>query len=119
LGSEDEIESDALKKLAADTRGQYFPARKADQLRAIYEEIARGLGQSYSLTYLSDRKLPDGTLRPIRVFYRASKKAAGVAEVYIPGMVVPAVGWSPLFLVLVVGLVGLALLPGLMRKRAV
>ena len=31
LGSEDEIESDALKKLAVSTRGQYYPARAADQ----------------------------------------------------------------------------------------
>ena len=51
--------------------------------------------------YRTDRKLPDGTLRPVRVSYRASKKV-GVAKVFIPGMVVPAAGWSPLFLSLLV-----------------
>ena len=72
LGSEDEIESDALKKLATSTRGQYYPARQADQLRKIYADLAQRLRSSYSLMYRTDRKLPDGTLRPIRVFYRTS-----------------------------------------------
>jgi len=111
LGSEDEIESDALRRLAADTRGQYYPARQADQLRSIYEQLAERLRSSYSLAYRTDRRLPDGTLRPVRVYYRASKKA-GVASVFIPGMVVPAAGWSPLFLALVALLTTLAILPG-------
>jgi VWFA-related protein len=117
LGSEDELASDDLRRLATETRGQYFPARQADQLRGIYEELAKGLGQSYSLTYRTDRKLPDGTLRPIRIYYKASKKAAETA-VFIPGMVVPAAGWSRLFLVLVVSLVALAWLPGLWYRRS-
>src|SRR5262249_37489920 len=79
LGSEDEIESDALRKLASETRGQYFPARQADQLRGIYEELAKNLGASYPLVYRSDRRLPDGTLRPIHIYYRASRKAAETA----------------------------------------
>jgi hypothetical protein len=116
LGSEDEIESDALRKLAVATRGQYYPARQADQLRAIYEQLAERLRSSYSLVYRSDRRLPDGTLRPVRVYYRASKKA-GEAAVFIPGMVVPAAGWSPLFLALVAGLTVLGLLPGQLARR--
>ncbi len=115
LGSEDEIESDGLKKLARDTRGQYYSAREADQLRAIYEQLAERLRSSYTLVYRTDRRIPDGTLRPVRVSYRAGKQA-GETAVFIPGMVVPAAGWSPLFLVVVGGLCGLAIMPG-RRKR--
>ncbi len=117
LGSEDEIESDALKQLAAATRGRYLAARDADQLRGIFEELALNLGQSYSLSYRTDRTLPDGTLRPVRVYYKAAK-AAGEAAVYIRGMVVPAAGWPRLFVGLVAGLTILAILPGLVRRRA-
>jgi VWFA-related protein len=117
LGSEDEIESTALRRLAGETRGQYYPARQAEQLRAIYEQLAERLRSSYTLSYRTDRKLPDGTLRPVRVSYRASKKA-GVAKVFVPGMVVPAAGWSSLFLALVASLTALAILPGWMKRPA-
>ncbi len=118
LGSEDEIESDALKRLAAGTRGQYYPARQADQLRTIYEQLAERLKSTYSLSYRTDRKLPDGTLRPVRVSYRQGRQA-GETAVFIPGMVVPAPNWSPLFVALVVALAVLAWLPnGLARRGA-
>ena len=47
------------------------------------------------------------------------EKAAQAAEtaVFIRGMVVPAAGWSRLFLALLAGLGLLALLPGLLRRR--
>jgi VWFA-related protein len=111
LGTEDEIESESLKLLAASTRGQYYPARQADQLRTIYEQLAERLRSSYTLTYRSDRRIPDGTLRPVRISYRKGRQA-GETAVFIPGMVVPAAGWPRLFLALVAGLIGLALLPG-------
>ena len=117
LGSEDEIESDALKRLADETRGQYFPARKADELRSVFEQFAVRQGQLYQLTFSTNRKLPDGTLRDVKVYYKASK-IAGAAQVFIPGMVVPAAGWSRLFLLLLAGLVAMAALPGRLRKRA-
>lgn len=117
LGSEDEIESDALKKLASATRGQYYPARQADQLRKIYEELAQRLRSSYSLVYRTDRKLPDGTLRPIRVFYRASRQG-GETALFVHGMVVPAAGWSALFLGLVAALAVLAALPAVAGRKA-
>jgi Ca-activated chloride channel family protein len=116
LGSEDEIESDALRRLATETRGQYYPARQADQLRRIYEQLAERLRSSYTLIYKSDRRPPDGTLRPVRVAYRASKQV-GQTAVFIPGMVVPADGWSTLFLGLVGGLAVLALLPGRLAAK--
>jgi VWFA-related protein len=116
LGAEDEIESADLKRLADSTRGQYYPARSADQLRAIYEQIAERIGSSYMLVYQTDRALPDGTLRPVRISYRGSR-SAGETAVFIPGMVVPAGGWSPLFLGLLAGLGGLLLLPGYLARR--
>ncbi len=101
LGSEDENESEALKRLAAQTQGQYYPARQADQLRMISEQIAERPRSTSARTYQTDRRLPDGTLRPVRISYRASRQAGEIA-VYIPEMVVPAAGWSRLFLALVV-----------------
>jgi len=117
LGTEEEIESADLRRLAVSTRGQYYPARNADQLRAIYEQIAERLSSSYSLVYQSDRKIPDGTLRPVRIVYRGSKKSAGETAVFIPGMVVPSGGWSPLFLGLLGALTVLIFLPGLLAGR--
>jgi Ca-activated chloride channel homolog len=117
LGTEEEIESTELRRLAVSTRGQYYPARNADQLRAIYEQIAERLNSSYSLVYQSDRKIPDGTLRPVRIVYRGSKKSAGETAIFIPGMVVPSGGWSPLFLGLLGALTVLIFLPGLVARR--
>jgi len=116
LGDGREIAVDALRKLAAETRGQHYLAADADQLRQIYEEIARRLGSGYSLAYQTDRKVPDGTLRPIRIYFRKGEKAAETA-VFIRGMVVPAAGWSRLFLALLAALVALTLLPSVARRR--
>ena len=113
---EDEIESGDLKTLASSTRGQYYPARQADQLRTIYEELAARLRSSYTLIYRTERKLPDGTLRPIRVAYRAGHQA-GTTAVFVRGMVVPASGWSSLFLGLLALLIVLGLLPDRLPRR--
>jgi VWFA-related protein len=117
LGTEEEIESNDLRHLAVSTRGQYYPARSADQLRAIYEAIAERIGSSYTLFYESQRKLPDGTLRPVRISYRGSTRSVGETAVFIPGMVVPAGGWPALFLLLAGGLTALFVLPGKLSKR--
>lgn len=116
LGSEDEIAGEILQELAAGTRGEWFHAPSPEQLRSIFEELARGLGESYTLTYRSDRKLPDGTLRPVRIAYRHSRQV-GEAAVFIRGMVVPAGGWSGLFLGLIAALAALALGPAIVRAR--
>jgi Ca-activated chloride channel homolog len=118
LGREGEVRSQELQRLADSSRGQYYPARRADQLRAIYEQIAERIGSGYVLTYQTDRALPDGTLRPIRVSYRGGR-SSGEAAVFIPGMVVPAGGWSPLFLGLAVLLGALLLLPPYLERRSV
>ena len=119
LGEGNEIDSDSLDRVASETRGQTYRARDAEALKAIYQELAERLGSTYSLTYQTDRKIPDGTLRPIRIAYALAPAAsAGETAVFIPGMVVPAPGWPGLFLVLVAVLGGLALLPHLGRRRA-
>ena len=115
FGSDRSIAVQALRTLATETRGQHYLARDADQLRKIYEEIAQKLGSSYSLTYQTDRKVPDGTLRPIRIFFQKSTRA-GETAIFVRGMVVPAAGWSRLFLALLAGLATLALLPTLSKK---
>jgi len=115
FGSKEEVETEAVEDLAEQTRGRPFSARSSEDLRDIFEEIARSQSQAYSVSYSTDQSLPDGTLRPIKVAYA---KSANVAEasVYIPGMVVPAAGWSLLFLGLVATLGGLWLLPTLFRR---
>ena len=70
------------------------------------------------MIYQSDRKLADGTLRPVRIFYRGSKTAAGETAIFIPGMVVPAGGWSLLFLGLWSCSGVLMVLPGRLARRA-
>lgn len=116
LGSEREIHGDELRRLADSTRGQYYPARRADQLRAIYEQIAERIGSSYMLTYQTNRPVSDGTLRPIRIAFRGDSASVETA-VFIPGMVVPAGGWSPLFLGLASGLSALLFVPPYVRRR--
>jgi VWFA-related protein len=116
LGSEREIHGDELRRLADSTRGQYYPARRADQLRAIYEQIAERIGSSYVLTYRTNRPVSDGTLRPIRIGFRGDSGAVETA-IFIPGMVVPAGGWSPLFLGLVGTLVILLIVPHYVLRR--
>ena len=106
----------ALRTLATETRGQHYSANDAAGLGKIYEEIARRLGSTYRLTYTTDRRIPDGTLRPIAIYFARAAKA-GQAAVFIPGMVVPARGWSGLFLALLAGLVGLAVIPSWLRRR--
>jgi VWFA-related protein len=117
VGNEAEIASADLQTLAEGTRGRYLAARDADQLAGIYEEVAQSLRDSYSLTYRTQRRIPDGTLRPVEIFYRAATQAAGQTAVFIPGMVAPAAGWSRLFVALLALLGLLAALPGYLKRR--
>lgn len=119
LGEGEDIDDESLDRIAAETRGQTYRARDAEALGAIYQELAERLGSTYSLTYRTDRQIPDGTLRPIRVSYaKAPESSAGETAVFVPGMVVPAAGWPGLFLLLMLILGGLALLPNVLQRRS-
>ncbi len=118
FGDEQEIAVRELKALAKATRAEYYPARRSEELRKVYEAIAERIGAGYSLAYQSDRRIPDGTLRPVQIFYKEAAKA-GTTAVFIPGMVAPAAGWSPLFLALATGLAALAVLPARLRRASV
>ncbi|WZO96810.1 vWA domain-containing protein [Isosphaeraceae bacterium EP7] len=115
LGDERQIAVDLLKAISEETRGQAYLARQVDQLKSIYEELAKRLGSSYRLIYRSERAIPDGTLRPVKVYYRGQSKA-GEAAVFIPGMVVPAPVGSFLFLTLVGGLLVTRSIAGRSRR---
>ena len=115
LGDASEIDSDSLSRLAKQTRGQYYPARQAKELSMAFEEFAVAQGRLYQIVYKTNREIPDGTLRPVSVFYKEAKRGAH-ASIYIRGMVVPARGWSRLFLGLLAGLGLLAILPALARR---
>ena len=116
LGTEDSPAGESLRRMAIDTRGQHYSARDAGQLRAIYEQIAERLRSSFTVVYRTERRVPDGTLRPVRVSYRGARQA-GETAVFIPGMVVPAGGWPGLFLAILATLGLLAGLPGWLRRR--
>ena len=116
LGTEDSPAGEILRRMAVDTRGQHYSTEDAGQLRAIYEQIAERLRSSFTLVYRTERKIPDGTLRPVRVSYRGARQA-GETAVFIPGMVVPAGGWPGLFLAILATLALLAALPGWARRR--
>lgn len=115
LGDDSEIDSESLSRLAKETRGQYYPARKANELSLAFEEFAAAQGRLYQIVYKSNRQIPDGTLRPVSVFYKGAKRGAR-ASVYIRGMVVPAAGWPKLFLALLSALGFLAILPALVKR---
>jgi VWFA-related protein len=117
LGGENDINVDDLERLADETKGQYFPARRADELLAIFREFAVNQGELYQVVYKTNREVPDGTVRPVSVAYKQSRKE-GVAAFYIPGMVVPKSGWNWLFLGLLAGLGTLASLPGMLVRRS-
>ena len=99
LGTEEEIESNDLRRLAVSTRGPVLPGHVTPTSSAR-----------------STNRSPSGSMRVIRSCIRAtarfptarsgrcgssiarSTKSAGETAVFIPGMVVPSGGWSPLFL---------------------
>jgi hypothetical protein len=120
LGTEEEANR-GLERLAEASNGRYLTTDRASELSGIFEEIARGLGETYSLAYRTTRELPDGTRRPIRVSFttiETGESTSAQGEIYIPGLVVPAAGWSPLFLGIVATLLAaLGLAPALRLRN--
>ena len=71
-----------LTRIAKETGGQvHFPTRM-EQIVPIYDQISRELGMSYTLGYVSNRTVQDGSYRKIQVLipngdYRISQSRTG------------------------------------------
>jgi Ca-activated chloride channel family protein len=61
------IDEQVLRRIADETGGRYFYAPDAEQLAALYDELAGALHEEYALTYRSPRPFYDGTRRDIQV----------------------------------------------------
>ena len=112
LGTEEEIESGDLRRLASSTRGQYYPARNADELRAIYEQIA----ERYRIELFDDvsERSQDRRRHAAAGSNRLSRQQDGSrrdGRFSFPAWWFPSGGWSPLFLLLLLLLGGLIVLP--------
>ena len=57
----------SLYMLAEESGGQFYQAKKADDLRGIYEQVAGELGQVYSIGYEPKNELRDGGWRALSV----------------------------------------------------
>lgn len=56
-----------LERLADETGGMYYKAKKIDDLNGIYDQVILDLGKVYSLGYTSTRPQRDGTWRTVKV----------------------------------------------------
>jgi Ca-activated chloride channel family protein len=82
LGADPILGGAHLKQLAEISGGHaYFP-EKIDEVVPLYDQISRELGLSYTLGYLSDRPLHNGSYRKIEIVtpgkdYRISQSRSG------------------------------------------
>ena len=89
---DDGIDEAALKRLAEETGGKYYPAQDIDRLQLIYEGLAQELQTTYTVTFPSLRQDYDGTSRDIGIsIWRKGVQVSDVLrEGYnVPGVVVP------------------------------
>lgn len=56
-----------LERLADESGGMYYKAKKIDDLNGIYDQVILDLGKVYSLGYTSTRPQRDGTWRTVKV----------------------------------------------------
>lgn len=56
-----------LEKLADETGGLYYKAKKIDDLNGVYDQVIQDLGKVYSIGYTSTRPQRDGTWRTVSV----------------------------------------------------
>jgi len=56
-----------LERLADESGGMYYKAKKIDDLNGIYDQVILDLGKVYSLGYKSTRPQRDGTWRTVKV----------------------------------------------------
>jgi len=115
---DDGIDEAALKKLAEDTNGKYFPARDVTQLKSIYQELARELQTTYQVTFPSLRQDDDGTSRDIDIsIWSDGRQISDVfsAGYNVHGVVVPKMD-AATYLILLALIGALLILPAGMRR---
>ena len=115
---DDGIDEAALKKLAEDSNGKYFPARDVTQLQSIYQELARELQTTYQVTFPSLRQDDDGTSRDIDIsIWRDGNQISDIfsAGYNVHGVVVPRMEPAT-YLVLLAFIGALLILPAGMRR---
>lgn len=111
---EEGIDEEVLTRIAGETSGEYFYAPRADELAALYTQLAGNIQQEYRMTYTSPRPFYDGTRRDIAVNVN---DVAAVGSGYVePHMIyvrsTPIVG-----VLLLLPILGALLLPIMMRRR--
>jgi VWFA-related protein len=106
------INEAVLQRIASESYGEYFYAPDAGQLAALYSRLAGNLQAEYQLTYISPRPAYDGTRRDIQVSVGALTSGGAYTERHLIN-----VHSSPLVgLLLLLPLVGLLLLPSVLRR---
>ena len=56
-----------LERLADESGGLYYKAKKIDDLNGVYDQVILDLGKVYSLGYTSTRSQRDGTWRTVKI----------------------------------------------------
>jgi Ca-activated chloride channel family protein len=109
------IDETVLQRIAGETGGEYFYTPSASQLSDLYQRLSADMQQEYVLTYQSPRPFYDGTRRDIQVSVGGAPSAAGtyVERHMINVHSAPLVGVA-----LLLPILGLLLLPGVLRRRA-
>ena len=113
LGINSGLDESALQSLAARAGGVYGYANDPEALRGLYDKYGRALQSEYSITYTTTATLRDGLSRNLAVSLGGS---ASTHASYNPGGVLPEVSHAaswPVFVALLVVLVGLLFVPGL------
>jgi VWFA-related protein len=116
LGINSGLDEAVLRSLAARAGGIYGYANDPASLLGLYEQLGRALQSEYSITYITSSVLHDGLNRILTVSLGGS---ASTQASYNPGGLLPevsrAASW-PLFSAILVGLLGLMLVPGLATR---
>jgi len=116
LGENSGIDEAILQSLADRAGGIYGFANDPDLLRGLYEQFGRALQSEYRITYTTSSTLRDGLSRILTVSLGGSAKTQAS---YNPGGVLPEVSHAaswPVFIAILVLLVGLLFVPGLVNR---
>jgi VWFA-related protein len=116
LGINSGLDEATLQSLAVRAGGVYGYANDPAALRGLYEQYGRALQSEYSITYTTSSTLRDGLSRTLTVSLGGS---ASVQASYNPGGVLPEVSQAaswPVFILILVVLVGLLFVPKLIGR---